>query len=141
MNIVKKNGVVGHMEGHIRYRWKQFYVLSFFFIIPMAVLCLSGCRLGSDDPKVVESLVVSWTSYEEDDGSIILSWTSSGGKDGHRYILQRLTAESDWLPEEDVLYSDGDSSIPGLLYAGTDITYTDSTVIAAGRVITTVCLW
>ena len=120
------------MEGRIRYRWKQFYALSLFFLILTAVFCLLGCRLGSDDPKVVESLTVSWTSYEEDGGAIILSWASSGGKDDHRYILQRLTAESDWLPEDDVLYSEGDSSIPGLLYAGTDVTYTDSSA-SAGR--------
>lgn len=96
------------------------------FLIISIIIILTGCP--SPSTGVTLPLTVSWTSFEEENGAIILSWTSEGGTEGHNYLLQKLTSESEWLPEDGISYSGRDSEVPDLLYAGSEKTYTDSSI-------------
>ncbi|MBI9106120.1 MAG: hypothetical protein JEZ04_05195 [Spirochaetales bacterium] len=102
--------------------------LSCVLCIIIILISLSACPIP--ETEVIEPLIASWTSYGEAGGAITLSWISRGGKTGHSYLLQRLIAESDWLPEDGVLYSSGDAAVPGLQYSGSEQSFIDSSVIA-----------
>ncbi len=101
--------------------------LVYTLFILIFILSLSDCP--NPVTKLNSPLILNWTSYEEINGTIKLSWTSSGGVPEHSYVLQRLSAESDWLPENGVQYSATDTTIPGLIYCGTEQSYTDSSIV------------
>ncbi|MBI9104526.1 MAG: hypothetical protein JEY99_19075 [Spirochaetales bacterium] len=103
---------------------RLFSVLTLLIIF----IILTGCPIT--EPPDTLLLTANWTSYENDAESIVLRWNSSGGEAPHNYLLQRMTTESNWLPEKGVLYSVEEADIPGLVYSGVEQTFTDSSVTA-----------
>ncbi|MDC7126377.1 MAG: hypothetical protein PQJ46_12470, partial [Spirochaetales bacterium] len=91
------------------------------FLITFLIF-LDGCQ--DDTVTITTPVSAVWNTIVKTNESITLSWKASSSSEQYNYILLKLSEESDWTPENGTEYSLS-SGISGLLYSGTDTSYSD----------------